>query len=290
MISPVFQSTHPVRGGTWLGRDLPPAVAFQSTHPVRGGTATAGIPLGDIKHFNPPTPCGVGPGRSRCMRSTKTFQSTHPVRGGTYSPPHGGRVCTHFNPPTPCGVGLKRTSAGRTKWTFQSTHPVRGGTPPVLQAGGAGAISIHPPRAGWDLPQRGDLHRSADFNPPTPCGVGHAIARNAYGIIVFQSTPPVRGGTRRSRLCMTPSPFQSTHPVRGGTAPVLRLGVHQRISIHPPRAGWDVTSFPVWYISLISIHPPRAGWDIESGLERQENKISIHPPRAGWDSNRTHCS
>ena len=34
-------------------------------------------------------------------------------------------------------------------------------------------------------------------------------------------------------------PFQSTHPVRGGTLPSLCPFYYYRISIHPPREGWD---------------------------------------------------
>ena len=33
---------------------------------------------------------------------------------------------------------------------FQSTHPVRGGTGASGSHAGGGAISIHPPREGWD--------------------------------------------------------------------------------------------------------------------------------------------
>ena len=57
----VFQSTHPVRGGTFAPTNSPSFFIFQSTHPVRGGT----LPLDDTLLL----PVG--------------FQSTHPVRGGT---------------------------------------------------------------------------------------------------------------------------------------------------------------------------------------------------------------
>ena len=33
--------------------------------------------------------------------------------------------------------------------------------------------------------------------------------------------------------------FQSTHPVRGGTAYMQRPERERKISIHPPREGWD---------------------------------------------------
>ena len=75
----IFQSTHPVRGGTLeaIKGDLvkaisihPPregwdeafwaalavAAGFQSTHPVRGGTSCCGKRFAAPQNFNPPTP------------------------------------------------------------------------------------------------------------------------------------------------------------------------------------------------------------------------------------------
>ena len=56
-----FQSTHPVRGGTQTVARRHGRVVFQSTHPVRGGTTTCLQKTTPQTHFNPPTPCGVGP-------------------------------------------------------------------------------------------------------------------------------------------------------------------------------------------------------------------------------------
>jgi len=79
---------------------------------------------------------------------------------------------------------------------------------------------------------------------------------------VFQSTPPVRGATRRGAgrvnfyLCFNPRPpcgerrsadcwfllpasFQSTPPVRGATIENLALIFERAVSIHAPRAGSD---------------------------------------------------
>ena len=33
----------------------------------------------------------------------------------------------------------------------------------------------------------------------------------------------------------------------------------------------------------ISIHPPRVGWDEHPAIGGQTISISIHPPRVGWD-------
>ena len=77
------------------------------------------------------------------------------------------------------------------------------------------------------------------FNPPTPCGVGQ----------IQQSIPE-----RQPR-------FQSTHPVWGGTLQTITDDFKARISIHPPRMGWDKSCKDGDMLSDISIHPPRVGWD-----------------------------
>ena len=56
-IDNLFQSTHPVRGGTG-GRfaEFWAQYPFQSTHPVRGGTEGAWVIGSSVLDFNPPTP------------------------------------------------------------------------------------------------------------------------------------------------------------------------------------------------------------------------------------------
>ena len=60
-----------------------------------------------------------------------------------------------------------------------------------------------------------------------------------------------------SMLCQ----FQSTHPVRGGTRKYSAVYEIIGISIHPPREGWDVISTPKSrLIGLFqSTHPVRGG-------------------------------
>ena len=123
----IFQSTHPVRGGTRAaGGSLFAAVI--SIHPPRAGWDCDLCPLMETySHFNPPTPCGVGL-RPQCR----------------------SRCPEYFNPPTPCGVG-QRIQVTPSAWPlFQSTHPVRGGTRSAFKRSRSETISIHPPRAGWD--------------------------------------------------------------------------------------------------------------------------------------------
>ena len=78
-----FQSTRPVRGGTNTVKLAETIITFQSTRPVRGGTPTAAFCYCRLSDFNPPAPCGAGPGDSRGGRRRCVFQSTRPVRGGT---------------------------------------------------------------------------------------------------------------------------------------------------------------------------------------------------------------
>ena len=58
-------------------------------------------------------------------------------------------------------------------------------------------------------------------------------------LVTFQSTLPVRGGTRASAPPRRSQSFQSTLPVRGGTQTRQAIHAGHRISTHPPRAGRD---------------------------------------------------
>ena len=125
----IFQSTHPLRGGTPSGGILMEVFIFQSTHPLRGGTMIGcfigyfmGIsihpPLAgwDLRHcpsvsswgyFNPPTPCGVGLLCNRLPLPNHNFNPPTPCGvGPKQAPPSFGRQ--NFNPPTPCGVGQQK--------------------------------------------------------------------------------------------------------------------------------------------------------------------------------------
>ena len=173
IVSPLFQSTHPLRGATPPGRTAPPptaisihaplagcdylmvtgaefAVLFQSTHPLRGAT------------FPPPN-----------LGRWRIFQSTHPLRGATrkaeiiqvqliisiHAPLAGCDRCgarfarrsSYFNPRTPCGV--RRVCC----CCFCCFLPY--------------------------------------FNPRTPCGVRLYWRRIQRLPPLFQSTHPLRGAT-----------------------------------------------------------------------------------------------
>ena len=167
-------SIHPPRVGRDPGSETSPAPAAEiSIHPPRVGRDPAGGARGPkiqisihpprvgrdacypalqpgTPNFNPPSPCGEGPG---------------PVADGERQ--------KHFNPPSPCGEGPVERGANDRLLLFQSTLPVWGGTGPKMQKtvqkrefqstlpvwGGTGmpaisllttSISIHPPRVGRD--------------------------------------------------------------------------------------------------------------------------------------------
>ena len=173
---------------------------------------------------------------------------------------------------------------------FQSTRPVRGGTDQQRGVLHGIYISIHPPRAGRDRKKPVCNAAFRYFNPPAPCGAGLAVIRQKPKRIGFQSTRPVRGGTKRptitngiasisihppragrdKRGAATLPPaftFQSTRPVRGGTS-----------------KGWMVGKAPMKFQST---RPVRGGTAKAcQGILRRA--ISIHPPRAGRDGKAKH--
>ena len=166
------------------------------------------------------------------------FQSTHPVWGGTvHTKPiaPGGSISIH-PPRVGWDLMLHRRSLGK----IISIHPPRVGWDRLLlRREYYGTISIHPPRVGWDRRNVGGYRGNIHFNPPTPCGVGPTSRSSPTSFTIFQSTHPVWGGTRPGPSCWGWS----------------------RISIHPPRVGWDLTAWVTGMSLEISIHPPRVGWD-----------------------------
>ena len=95
---------------------------------------------------------------------------------------------------------------------------MRGGTGFACGVGEWRAISIHPPREGWDCMPQGIMRVQLDISihPPRE-GWDAGVLKSKSGLNVFQST----------------------HPVRGGTEPGAALPGERIISIHPPREGWD---------------------------------------------------
>ena len=146
-----------------------------------------------------------------------TFQSTRPVRGGT-SPKSGVQISNPFQSTRPVRGGTISSASHLAVPPFQSTRPVRGGTARSFRVCKPVWISIHPPRAGRDVLPGLRGYPIHDFNPPAPCGAGHASG-DPYQVFYHISIHPPRAGRDGVYLellkCIRG--FQSTRPVRGGT-------------------------------------------------------------------------
>ena len=207
-----------MRGGTLLSNVVYQRDGFQSTRPMRGGTCILQSLRRPRQYFNPPAPCGAGPG---------WFTGTVSGLGISIHPPHAGRDCggTHrrqpghdFNPPAPCGAGRFRKVAQRGHKAI-SIHPPRAGrdVSPQMLPSRSSMISIHPPRAGRDQQRQGTRHivvtfqstrpvrggtnllpptmpSNTDFNPPAPCGAGQRLPTSESAWPDFNPPAPCGAG------------------------------------------------------------------------------------------------
>ena len=201
-----------------------PAKVFQSTPPVRGATRRRWPRRWRLPDFNPRPPCG---GRLAVLQDgvADSDISIHaPRAGGDSTSPGVGPPPKDFNPRPPCGGRRDDHASQLASGGFQSTPPVRGATLSAVRCGGHLCISIHAPRAGGDIftPRS---HKILDnFNPRPPCG-GRRL--DSFFILPvhlpFQSTPPVRGATRRS-AARPPRQYFNPRPPCGGRlyAPFIR--------------------------------------------------------------------
>ena len=179
------------------------------------------------------------------------------------------------------GGATFKTTFGRCNFRFQSTLPVGGATITILAKYGVVIISIHAPRGGSDpitrlhtvlaiisihAPRGGSDYVGSPispiskyFNPRSPWGERPIIW--VYLLELSDFNPRSPWGERPSSLQLrsTQSGFQSTLPVGGATAMTEDADSnHQRISIHAPRGGSDIT---ILYGSNINRHfNPRSPW------------------------------
>ena len=101
-----FQSTHPIRGATFLLSSSVHASNISIHAPHTGCDRQSARLLRSQPYFNPRTPYGVRP----------LYVSAPPV-------------FSHFNPRTPYGVRRQEEMTLGEGKKFQSTHPIRGATP-----------------------------------------------------------------------------------------------------------------------------------------------------------------
>ena len=191
-ITPIFQSTRPLRGATscalrlqsrtgisihapLAGRDdvdhskLPPVVRFQSTRPLRGATDGETNNSAYGWNFNPRTPCGARHQELQNIRNRGDFNPRTPCGARL---PRGGCDISAF------GISIHAPLAGRDHTVFLrlfrlliSIHAPLAGRDAVSALRSVFYyISIHAPLAGRDQASRGRCSRAQDFNPRTPCG------------------------------------------------------------------------------------------------------------------------
>ena len=160
-----------MRGATSSSRPSGSSSVFQSTHPVRGATFLRPFGVKRCTNFNPRTPCGVRPGPQGVPGKDGAFQSTHPVRGATaQSTSHRGDVFISIHAPR-AGCDHHLFDRAACPRGFQSTHPVRGATPDgdKIRAG-KGDFNPRTP-CGVRRGRRLMSCATTYFNPRTPCGV-----------------------------------------------------------------------------------------------------------------------
>ena len=215
----LFQSTPPARGAT-RGNQLRFQISVISIHaPREGGDVGLIIKKKVIRYFNPRPPRGGRLAHRGAGDGPTAFQSTPPARGATppdtvsavsggisiHAPREGGDIIPRIawyvkrisiHAPREGGDG---DIPDATAWTvqFQSTPPARGATATPLKARHIYKISIHAPREGGDLLGDGLLAAPRDFNPRPPRGGRQLRLGSAVADLVFQSTPPARGATKR---------------------------------------------------------------------------------------------
>ena len=253
-----FQSTHPEWGGTRAPCATRHTIPFQSTHPEWGGTRMPEAADQRYQNFNPPIPSGVGQLRGQQLKSGELisihpprvgwdgyvtqlieyaakFQSTHPEWGGTIWSACLPEIRDIFQSTHPEWGGTKKRSTSGKANGFQSTHPEWGGTLDAAAEEAESAISIHPPRVGWDPGTRyGRRPQQTDFNPPTPSGVGLVASKAAHRALRDFNPPTPSGvGQRHGMDVDTQNKFQSTHPEWGGTSSVRPPG-NRDSDFNPP--------------------------------------------------------
>lgn len=166
---------------------------FKSAHPVMGWDAQRqGLGLGHGISIHPPRRR-----RDVCRKwshhHTAHFNPSTLVLGwdaflAGYCP-----EISDFNPPTPMGVGPNVTTDTGLSVEFQSAHSVGSGTVTnCKQCRICSNFNPPAPRRAGPGNRASVLHRSRDFNPPTPWGWDVHVLAEAVGILI--SIHPPRGG------------------------------------------------------------------------------------------------
>ena len=102
--------------------------------------------------------------------------------------------------------------------------------------------------------------------------------------IKFQSTPPVRGATRKGYKYLQSLNISIHAPRAGGDTDGRHYCAPPKISIHAPRAGGDNSQISIRRAKIIfQSTPPVRGATQTTDNNLRAIMISIHAPRAGGD-------
>ena len=153
------------------------------------------------------------------------------------------------------------------------------------------AISIHTPLAGSDgTSLRAALLQQISIHTPL-AGSDLVVSAPDSGLMVFQSTLPLRGATVSSLPPFELVQFQSTLPLRGATIPqsclpqislIFQSTLPLRGATHPLTHGRFDPEFQ-------STLPLRGATFKRSVILLHERHISIHTPLAGSDGRPLWC-
>ncbi len=308
----MFQSTPPARGGDYWPLSWRPAGTCFNPRPPRGG-ATPACPrrvVGDRVSIHAPR-AGGRHATQTTIASQPLFQSTPPARGGdglgyvaacnllcfNPRPPRGGATAQTTTELAQAVVSIHAPRAGgrhaipRQKQffdLFQSTPPARGGDPemspslsiltcfnPRPPRGGATCgldyirhplhVSIHAPRAGGRLQSHHPMNRTCQF----------------------QSTPPARGGDKKTLSSATTDNSFNPRPPRGGATESRRPHeMNAVVSIHAPRAGGrrKVDLKDAFLQVLFQSTPPARGGDLIDVGVFPDQVFQSTPPARGGDT------
>ncbi len=100
----------------------------------------------------------------------------------------------------------------------------------------------------------------------------------------FQSTLPMKGATRTSRLGVCSALFQSTLPMKGATRWLSRGARPRTVSIHAPNEGSDTFCWiRLLALSVFQSTLPMKGATILDAVDARIFQVSIHAPNEGSD-------
>ena len=132
----------------------------------------------------------------------------------------------NFNPPAPCGAGRWSGTTFSVGHTI-SIHPPHAGRDVIVSIlASLQSISIHPPHAGRDVGTNWRRRTRRNFNPPAPCGAGQEQRIYQDGGHHFNPPAPCGAGLPQVVALQPESAFQSTRPMRGGTRPAGEIRGH----------------------------------------------------------------